>query len=259
MLLLSACKVDDAEEEAKIRAVSAGLDRMFSLLQLQGVYDSNEFAARNFDLSTDLRERAAADIPALFEKHLIAEIGERRGTPVAQVAQPFSYALFKPMSVDRLNTRFTRYLFARVEALLAAGMKQGMRHSLKDLVTLRGAKNGFHIEHMLSHNKENLALFDGDEERFDVERNRLGGILLLKGKDNISSSNEGFAEKLKSYANTLYWNETLRADSYKSKLDFAELIKTTRLSFEPLLQFGPSELEDRQKLLFNLCELIWPA
>ena len=52
---------DDAEEEAKIRAVSAGLDRMFSLLQ----------------------------------------------PPVGQVTRAFSHALFKPMSVDRLNTRFT--------------------------------------------------------------------------------------------------------------------------------------------------------
>jgi hypothetical protein len=102
-------------------------------------------------------------------------------------------------------------------------------------------------------------LFDGDDERFDVERNRLGGILLLKGKDNISSGNENFADKLKSYANTLYWNETLRGDSYKSKLDFAELIKTTGLSFTPLSKFGPIELEERQKLLFSLCELIWPA
>jgi hypothetical protein len=232
---------------------------MFSVLQLQGVYDSNEFAARIFELSADLRERPAAEIPAQFDKHLIAEIAERRGTPVTQVAQSFSYTLFKPMSVDRLNTRFTRYLFARVEALLAAGMKQGMRHPLKDLVTLRGAKNGFHIEHILSHNQENLVLFDGDDERFDVERNRLGGILLLKGKDNISSGNENFADKLKSYANTLYWNETLRGDSYKSKLDFAELIKTTGLSFTPLSKFGPIELEERQKLLFSLCELIWPA
>ena len=36
-----------------------------------------------------------------------------------------------------------------------------------------------------------------DEDTFLVERNRLGGILLLKGKDNISSSNEIYQQKLK--------------------------------------------------------------
>ncbi|MEZ5918982.1 MAG: DUF1524 domain-containing protein [Alphaproteobacteria bacterium] len=78
------------------------------------------------------------------------------------------------------------------------------------LVSKTGAKTGFHIEHILAHNEENLSLFERDDERFDQERNRLGAILLLKGKDNISSNNESYADKLKSYANTLYWNETLR-------------------------------------------------
>ncbi len=256
MLILSACKVDDLDETNKIRAVSAGLDRMFALLQLQGAYDSNELAARLFEVSAEIRGKPASDIPAIFEKHLIAELVERRGI---QVSQAFSYSLFRPMSIDRLNPRFIRYFFSRVEAILAMGMRQQMRHELKDLVILRGAKNGFHIEHILSRNAKNLALFENDEERFDQERNRLGGILLLKGKDNISSGNESFADKLKSYANTLFWNETLRDDCYKSKLDFKHFYQSKGLNFRPLSSFGPDELEERQKLLFDLCQLIWPT
>jgi hypothetical protein len=102
-----------------------------------------------------------------------------------------------------------------------------------------------------------LTLFGKDEEVFEQERNRLGGILLLKGKDNISSNNETYSEKLKSYANTLYWNETLRADSYKSKLDMTELRNRYGLDLRPLDHFGPDELEARQKLLFNLIAIIW--
>jgi hypothetical protein len=254
MLVLSACRVDDPEEEVKIRAVSAGLDRMFSLLQLQGAYDSNEFAGRLFDVSRDLRDGPASAIPAVFEKHLLMELEERRGTPVTQ---SFSYAVFRPMSVDRLNTRFLRYVFGRVERLLAEGMRQKMRHELKDLVTLRGSKNGFHVEHILSRNDENLALFGDDEDRFDQDRNRLGGVLLLKGKDNISSNNEVFAKKLKSYANTLLWNETLRADTYKSKLDFEAFQKAHGLAFKACGLFGPDELEERHRLLFDLLGLVW--
>ena len=256
MLVLSACKIDDAEQDAKIHAVSAGLDRMFTLLQLQGAYDSNEFAARLFEVSAELREQPASAIAGVFEKHLIQELAERRGAPDSQ---SFSYALFRPMSFDRLNTRFTRYLFGRVEGLLAEGMRQQMKHPLKDLVNLRGAKTGFHIEHILSRNNENVALFGGDEERFELERNRLGGVLLLKGKDNISSSNEVYSQKLKSYSNTLLWNETLRSDTYKSKLDFLGFAKQHELSFRPLDSFGPEELEERQRLLFALCNIIWSA
>jgi len=256
MLIISACTVNDPDEEAKIKAVSEGLDRMFSLLQVQGGYDSNEFAARLFEISVEIREKPAAEIPAIFEKHLIAELAERRAMPIIQ---GFSYALFRPMSIDRLNTRFTRYFFGRVEKLLADGMKLGMKHELKELVTLRGAKTGFHIEHILSRNPENLALFEGDDEKFEQERNRLGGVLLLKGKDNISSNNEVYSKKLQSYANTLYWNETLRSDSYKSKLDFAGFAADHKLSFRALDSFGPEELEERQKLLFDLASLIWPT
>lgn len=256
MLIISSCTVNDPEEEKKIKLVSEGLDRMFSLLQVQGGYDSNEFAARLFDISVEIREKPATEISSVFDKHLIAELAERRAMPINQ---GFSYALFRPMSIDRLNTRFTRYFFGRVEKVLADGMKLGMKHELKELVTLRGAKTGFHIEHILSRNPENLALFDGDDEKFEQERNRLGGVLLLKGKDNISSNNEVYAKKLQSYANTLYWNETLRSDSYKSKLDFAGFAADHNLSFRPMDAFGPDELEERQKLLFALVNLIWPT
>ena len=144
-----------------------------------------------------------------------------------------------------------------MDEFLASKMKLNPKHSIADLVTRTGAKTGFHVEHILSWNEENKALFEGDEERFEQERNRLGGILLLKGKDNISSSNEPYTEKLKSYANTLYWNETLRADSYKSKLDMTALKDEVGPELEPLDHFGPDELEARHKLLYKLIGFIW--
>lgn len=254
MLVLSACTVDDPEEAEKIRLVSAGLDRMFALLQLQGAYDSNQFAERLFEISNDIRDQPAAALPAVFEKHLLLEIEERRA---ATPSQAFAWPLFRPMSIDRLNTRFIRYFFGRVEMRLAKGMRLKIKHELKELVTSRGAKTGFHVEHILSRNDENLAIYQKDEERFEQERNRLGGVLLLKGKDNISSNNEVYSEKLKSYANTLYWNETLREDAYQSKLDFRDFAREHQLEFRPLPTFGPDELEARQRLLYDLASLIW--
>jgi hypothetical protein len=132
-----------------------------------------------------------------------------------------------------------------------------MKHSLYDLVANTGSVNGFHIEHILAQNEENKKIFNDNEDLFERERNRLGGLLLLKGKDNISSNNENYANKLKSYANTLYWNETLREDTYKSKLDFTKMIDKYNLSFRPINEFGPNELEERHKLLFDVARNIW--
>jgi Protein of unknown function (DUF1524) len=62
-------------------------------------------------------------------------------------------------------------------------------------VSNNGRVNGFHVEHVLSRNEGNVERFDGDEERFEQERNRLGAVLLLKGLHNISSNNEPYEEK----------------------------------------------------------------
>lgn len=253
LLVLSACMLDDPHEDDKIKLVSFHVDRLFSLLQLQRAYDSNEFASAVYEISAAIRGRALDEIGPVFEAKLLALLAKQRGTE-ATVA--FDYGHFRQTSLTDLGSRFTRYLFARVDRYIATGTNSGERHLFSDLVKRKNV-HGFHIEHILSRNAENLALFGGDKELFDAERNRLGGVLLLKGLDNISSGNESYAKKLKSYAQTLHWNESLRNDSYKSKLDFAGFIKRHDLAFRPLEQFGPAELEERQQLLFDVARLIW--
>lgn len=253
-LIMSACTVNDPEEDEKISLVSEGLDRAFSLLRLQGQYDSNEFVGRLYEISAAIRNQPAAKIRHLMDQQLLAELEERRKTGTTEL---FSYQLFRSISVDRLTSRFARYFFGRVERYLAQGMGRGMKHPINDLVSRTGAKSGFHIEHVLSRNDANVALFGGNDEFFEVERNRLGAVLLLRGRDNISSSNEPYDEKLRSYANTLYWNETLRDDTYKAKLDFHEFIRGEGLNFRPLAGFGPDEVEERHRLLFELSKRIW--
>ena len=253
MLLLSSCQIDDNEKQKKIQTIPAEVDRLFTLLQLQGAYDSNSFQEMLYRISASIRDCPADKLRPAFDKELIEALKKQQ---LAEVTESFRYPFFKQTGVS-LNARFKRYFFARIEQFLAENMNLNMKHDLSSLVSKTGAKTGFHIEHILAHNSENLELFDNDEERFEIERNRLGGVLLLKGKDNISSNNEPYSEKLKSYANTLYWNETLREDSYKSKLDIKKLKTDHQLELEPLSSFGPEALEKRQKLLFEIARIVW--
>jgi uncharacterized protein with ParB-like and HNH nuclease domain len=252
-LVLSACVQNDGREDEKIRTIGREVDRLISLLQLQSAYDSNDFADSLYLISTEIRGKGADAFRSAFDAQLTAMIAARRNV---KNAEPLTYAAFKQTGIN-LNTRFKRYFFARIDEFLAENMNLNPKHPIADLVTKTGAKTGFHVEHILSWNAENKALFDGDEERFEQERNRLGGLLLLKGKDNISSNNEPYRKKLKSYANTLYWNETLRADSYKSKLDIKELRDRYAIDLKPHDSFGPDELEARHRLLFELTKIIW--
>lgn len=252
-LVLSACSLNDPDEHNKIVTVTREVERYFSLLQLQGAYDSNDFSDALFTISSAIREQPAETYRDAFNRELTGAIAERRSI---ENPEPLTYAAFKQTGIN-LNTRFKRYFFARIDGFLAENLRANPKHPMADLVTKTGAVNGFHVEHILSRNAGNIALFDGNADVFEQERNRLGGILLLKGRDNISSGNERFSEKLKSYAGTLHWNETLRADSYKSKHDMKAMCERHSLELKPLDKFGPEELEERHKLLFNLVGIIW--
>lgn len=253
LLILSSCGLKDPQEDDKIKTIAYEVDRLFCLLQLQRSYGSNAFSVAIYKLSAAIRVKDISVIRTEFEKTLLELLSETRGV---SATAPLSYGFFKETGIE-LDKRFKRYFFARVEKFIADNTNLKVKHSLYDLVQNTGSVNGFHIEHILADNDENLQLFGGDEEKFKSERNRLGGLLLLKGKDNISSNNETYKKKLISYANTLYWNETLREDSYKSKLDFTDMINKYKLNFRPMNEFGQNELEERHKLLYDMVSHIW--
>jgi uncharacterized protein with ParB-like and HNH nuclease domain len=256
MLILSGCKLNDKNEDLKIASLSYELDRLFSLLRLQRAYDSNSFNNIVSELIIKIRNSEIETYRGAFNEALIKELNYQN--EVTNISQSFSYLYFKDISGKDIPSRFLRYFYARIEDFFANGMNMQMKHNFADLVTKTGSVNGFHIEHILAENKDNYSLFNNDEELFYRERNRLGGLLLLKGKDNQSSNDEVYKKKLKSYANTLYWNETLREDSYKSKLDLKDLIAKYKLNLKPIPnEFGPVELEERQKLLSSLIKIIW--
>ena len=256
-LILASCLPDDPDENEKIKVVSFEVDRMISLLQLQRCYSGgNRFNELSYIIGERIRNQSVEKIREVFNNVLIEELQEKLGNH--DVKDIFNYSYFKDTGIE-LDKRFKRYFFARVEQFIADNTAMNMRHNIYDLVKKTGSVNGFHIEHIIADNEENHHLFNDDPEFFQSQRNRLGGLLLLKGKDNISVNNETFDKKLESYANTLYWNESLRADSYKSKLDFRAMIENFDLKFCPLDKFGPKELDDRHRLLFNIANLIWGA
>jgi len=180
-LILSACTLNDKQEKEKIQTIAYEVDRLFCLLQLQRSYSSNAFNVAIYKLSAEIRNKDVSAIRPAFDKLLLELLTEARGV---QANTPLSYGFFKETGIE-LDKRFKRYFFARIEKFIADNTNLNVKHSLYDLVQNTGSVNGFHIEHILADNSENLQLFGGEEEKFKSERNRLGGLLLLKGRDNI--------------------------------------------------------------------------
>lgn len=253
LLVMSAIRPRDPDRGEKIELVARLFDRHFALLQLAGCYNTNLFTDSIIALNKAIRGAGCEEIQEAFDEQLLDDIRTAKGL---SVKDPFQWALFKNVGYG-LGSRFLRYFFARVEHFL--GREAGLNvNSYYNLVQNRGAKHGYHVEHVLADNAENRALFDSDEELFIGERNRLGGLLLLKGPDNQSSGNEPYREKLKTYSSSsTRLGETLTSDFYHSNTGFAELMRTHNLKFYPISVFDGEAVEQRHRLYFELAKRIW--
>lgn len=254
LMIMSACTLNDPEEDEKIKIIGYQYDRIFALLHLQKAYVNNVIADLVYAISEEIREKPADEIAPVFQKHLLTALSSIKGV---NITEPFNYNYFKDIGYADLPTRFNRYFFARVDYFMAKEIKTELRQTFENMVSNGGYVNGFHIEHILSHNDENLALFNGDAETFERERNRLGGLLLLKGNTNQAIGNEPYAIRISAYIQDLLWNATLHTDTYHANIDLRHLIERNGIALRPLEKFGPEELDERHKILAQIVELIW--
>lgn len=254
MLILSVCKLNDPEKNEKIKEISRLIDKLFVLLQLNQSYDSNRFVEIVYELMGKLKDKEIKEYDKIFEEMIVDEVSRVRHIEAKSLFIP---RLFNSIGYPDFNKRFLRYFFTRIEYFLTQNTKQKMSDDVWNLTRGTGDSTSYHIEHILGMNKENMQEFNDDDELFETQRNRMGAILLLKGRDNQSSGNERYAEKLKSYAGTLMWNESLTEEFYKSKLDRTDFIKKYKFDFCSIEKFDKASIDRRTNLLFSLVKEIW--
>lgn len=257
--IIAACLINDTKEQAKIETIAKEIDRLYMLLNLNGIYDSNNYQEISYQLNEDLHGAEINKYKETFNKIIEQRIKEARNLSV--VLSWLDYDRFKTRGYDNIKRRPLRYFFARIEKYLCDNMVENMKDDVNYISTKTGYQKGYQIEHILSHNDENIKYF-GSEEEFENQRNRLGGLLLLYNKDNSSSNNEGYIEKLKTYSNGLFWGRTLIDNFYHHTnqrfAGFNEDFKNkTGMEFKPFKEFDAKALECRSKLLFEIVKKIW--
>ncbi|MCK8827813.1 DUF262 domain-containing HNH endonuclease family protein [Natroniella acetigena] len=252
LLIMSAIKKDDSDRDEKIELVSKLFDRHYSLLKLMGCYDSNQFTESIIDLNSKIRDKDIDDIKGIFNQQLLKEINETKGI---NIDKPLQWNLFREAGKS-LGPTFIRYFFSRVDHLIAEECHL-QTDSYYNLVKNRGHVNGYHVEHILADNDENREVFSNEEDLFYSERNRLGALLILKGRDNKSSSNETYKDKLKTYSHATLWAQTLTEDFYHCNPDFNDFIEKYDLNFRPIEVYDQKAVIERQKLLFEIAKIIW--
>jgi len=253
LLMMSALEEDDPLAKEKKELVATLYDKHFALLHLLGCYDSNSFTQSLMSLNYNIREATLDEIKETYEQQLLDDIEEERDI---RLNDPFYWGFFEEAATS-VGTNFTRYFLTRVNDLIAEETELH-RDTFHNLSSNRGSVNGYHIEHILANNDENLEKFDGDEERFARERNRLGAVVLLKRSVNISSSNETYENKLKTYATKgTLWSQTLAEDFYHKNPTFKNFKQKYDLDIEPINEFNQEAINKRQRLLFEISKILW--
>ena len=253
LLVMSACKVNDVEERAKIELVSRLFDKHFSALQLTGAYDSNNFTESLINLSKSIRNKSCSEIEEIYNKQILSDISKAKGI---EVKDPFLWSYFRDASKLRLGDKFIRYYFARIEHFISENINKPAA-DFYNLARNTGPTYGFHIEHILAHNDENHKLFGNDEELFSAERNKLGALLLLRGRENEASGREIYSKKLRTYAGTLLWNQTLCSDFYHRNKDLDDFDHRFGLKLRTYAVYDSTAIMDRQRVLHRLTKRIW--
>ena len=256
-LILAACEINDSNEEEKISLICSEVDRLNMLLRLNGVYDSQNYQDIIYGIATELKGKATVEYREIFNKKILDRISEKQAVGAANSLLP--YGNFKKLSYD--TARWFYYLFARVEAYICEKIAISPENDVFYMSTKHANKSGYHIEHIFSDNQQNRDCFKSEEE-FKDQRNGVGGLLLLKGADNISSGNETYQDKLQTYSHGPVWGHTLCSEFYNANVAFSrfneELKNSKKVEFKAYPnEFKPDDMEDRCKLLYELVKIIW--
>lgn len=255
-LILAACSINDSEEETKIELVSKEYERLYMLLRMNKVYESNDFHGISYSLNEKLKDLPVSEYRMTFDNIIKNEIATK--TNVSSVNSVLDYSKFSQLSYS--SETWFYYLLARVENYICKEIKIKPENDVAYISTKHSNMYGYHIEHIFSDNDENRTYFN-DEEDFWNRRNNIGALLLLKGRNNISSGNESYSKKLETYSNGPIWGKTLCKNFYHANPDFIEfnnkLKNTHNVEFIPYDVFNIQAMENRCKLLYEIVKIIW--
>ena len=271
LLIISAIGLNDEKETDKITYIAKKFDQLHTTLRLLDVYDSNAFQDLIYKLNFQLRNKTIEDAEQIFDKILI-EYLEKEGIISFGVYQKISdlykWELFQ--NVKNKLPNFSKYVLMRIDRYLAEQLDKPSycNESLRETEGRFNKNNlkryGMHLEHIYAHNDKNIALFTNelgvvDETKFNTTRNKLGMVLLLKDKQNISSNNDYYELKMEDYATSnLIWNELLvgHLDSIDMK-NLPKDISFTKICHDLNGVFPLDEVETRQREIFDMIKLLW--
>jgi len=271
LLIVSAIELNDKQEKEKITLVAKKFDQMHATIRLMDLYDSNDFQDLVYKLFPKVRNKNLQEITEAFDTVLIEFLESEEiitQGAYANIGDLYKYELFQ--NTHNRSPNFTKYALMRIDKYLADVLDKPSycKDTLADLEERFNKNNkkiyGMHLEHIYANNDKNKKLFTDehgifDEAKFKTVRNKLGMVLLLKDKQNISSSNDYYILKVDDYkTSNLIWNELLVGHmDYVDRRNLPQHINFTTINPNADGVFPIDMLETRQKETFEMLKLIW--
>lgn len=271
LLIISAIELNDKQAKGKINLVAKKFDQMHTTVRLLDLYDSNSFQDFVYKLMPKIRNKSLDEITKAFDNVMIEYL------EVEEIITKDAYAtigdLYKAELFQNVRNRwlnFTKYTLMRIDKYLGDVLDKPSycKDTLADIEERFNKNNkkvyGMHLEHIYANNDKNKLLFTDsngffDESKFNTVRNKLGMVLLLKDKQNISSNNDYYTLKVDDYkTSNLIWNELLvgHIDSIDRR-NLPSQINFTKVEPNQDGVFPLDMLETRQKETFEMLKLIW--
>lgn len=195
-----------------------------------------------FNLTKDLRGKSLDELSAYLRGLLDEEQETFARTPNFRMHQQ--------------NYRQVRHILARLTYWV--DHECGVSTHFDDLVS-QGKAKPFEVEHIWANQYEQFTEWFEHPRDFEVERNRLGGLVLLQRGHNQSLGDLPYADKRDAYVShgQSLLTRSLHPLAYKNNPSFRAFIERTGLAFRAIDEFTPEAQAERQELYLRIAEWVW--
>lgn len=247
IILLSAIRLNDDENEVsrKLRIVSKYIDiwivSRFANGKKFGKGDTKEFVK----LTIDIRDMNFSTL----KNYLVEKIDSNQLKILSKKED--NKTGIKNLGLNRYTKKGIKYILARISEFVEQGSTE------KKVTLIHWFMKKCDVEHIVEDNYERYAEDYYGEDNFNLYRNKIGALVLIKSGTNKSIQDKPFIEKKYFYANSNFFASSLCELSYAHETGFKNFINQYSFDFKPYNKFGRQEIDERTDLVVKIADYIW--